>query len=488
MALTELSNHAIPLRRGEGEESGSATAAAVRTLPEVVGAGERVPVLGGTTRRYVDLDAAASTPAFACVRDAVNEFLNWYSNVHRGVGYKSRLSSWAFEEARKRVARFVGSDPTDSVVLFCRNTTEALNRLAHRYPFRPGDVVLTSLMEHHSNELPWRRVAEVVHVGVASDGRVDEEDLEQKLSAYRGRVRLLAVTGASNVTGYVNPVHDWARLAHAAGAEIAVDAAQLAAHRPIAMRPKADPGHLDYVAFSAHKMYAPFGVGVLVGSRGAFETGDPDIVGGGSVDIVGLESAYWTDLPDREEAGTPDVVGVVALARAIRALEEVGWDRILRHEAELTAAALERLSSIPGLILYGDARPGHAASRLGVVAFNVRGVPHALTAAVLSCEWGIGTRNGCFCAHPYVKALLHVSETEARAVEKSILARDRSAIPGAVRASFGLFNTLSDVEALGEALEAISRREFDPGYVLDHERGEYTHPKFSPDFASRFSF
>jgi cysteine desulfurase/selenocysteine lyase len=202
----------------------------------------------------------------------------------------------------------------------------------------------------------------------------------------------------------------------------------------------------------------------------------------------GLESAYWTDLPNREEAGTPDIVGVVALARAIRALEEIGWEEILRYEAHLTVAALERLSSVPGLIVYGDADPGNAATRLGVIPFNVRGVPHALTTAVLSYEWGIGTRNGCFCAHPYVKAILRVSEEEGRSVEKSILARDRSAIPGAVRASFGLFNTISDVNALGEALEAISRHAFDPGYILDPERGEYTHPCFSPDFASRFSF
>jgi selenocysteine lyase/cysteine desulfurase len=468
-------------------ETASAVAAPIRALVEIVGADERVPVLGGKTRRYINLDSAASTPALACVRDTVDEFLKWYSNVHRGVGYKSRLSSWAFDGARVRVARFVGADPTDTVVLFCRNTTEAINRLAHRYPFGKGDVVLTTLMEHHSNELPWRRVAEVVHVGVTGDGRVDEQDLERKLAAYRGRVRLLAVTGASNVTGYINPIHDWARLAHAAGAEIVVDAAQLAPHRPIAMGRKGDPEHLDYVAFSAHKMYAPFGAGVLIASRAAFETGDPDIVGGGAVDIVSLESAYWTDLPDREEAGTPDIVGVVALARAIRAIEEIGWEKILRHETELTAVALERLSSIPGVVLYGDTDPESAASRLDVIPFNVRGVPHALAAAVLSCEWGIGVRNGCFCAHPYVKAILRVSEEEGRAVEKSILARDRSAIPGAVRASFGLFNTLEDIDALGEALDAIARHDFDPGYVLDSERGEYTHPSFSPDFASRFS-
>src|SRR6476661_1816134 len=350
------SNQADPAGVAKNGFVTEATAALSNPAPavpllEVVGAAERVPVLDGTSQPYVNLDNAASTPALACVRDTVNEFLGWYSNVHRGVGYKSRLSSWAFEEARARVARFVGADPGDAIVLFCRNTTEAINKLAHRYPFERGDVVLTTLMEHHSNELPWRRAADVVHVGVLPDGRVDEEDLDRKLKTYRGRVRLLAVTGASNVTGYINPIHDWARMAHAAGAEIVVDAAQLAPHRPIAMRPKGDPGHLDYVAFSAHKMYAPFGVGVLIGPRHVFETGDPDIVGGGSVDIVSLESAYWTDLPDREEAGTPDIVGVVALARAIGALEAIGWGEIIRHETELTTAALARLSSVPGVVV-----------------------------------------------------------------------------------------------------------------------------------------
>lgn len=455
---------------------------------EIVGAEMTVPLLDGSERRYINLDNAASTPALACVRDTVDEFLKWYSNVHRGSGYKSRLSSWAFEKARDRVARFVEADPKDAVVIFCKNATEAVNRLAHRIPFRQGDVVVTTLMEHHSNELPWRRAARVVHVGVLPDGRVDEDDLAGTLSRNLGRVRLLAVTGASNVTGYVNPIHDWARLAHEAGAEILVDAAQLAPHRPIAMRPKGSPEHLDYIAFSAHKMYAPFGIGVLVANRAVFETGDPDMVGGGTADIVDLENAYWTDLPDREEAGTPDIVGVVALARAIRAFEEAGWDAILRHEAELTAHALERLGAIPDVVLYGDADPSRAAGRLGVIPFNVRGLPHALTAAVLSYEWGIGTRHGCFCAHPYVKELLHVSESEARQVERQILARDRSTIPGTVRASIGLYNTNEEIDTLAEALTVMARRQFRSGYVLDAERGEYTHPALPLDFASRFNF
>lgn len=445
-------------------------------------------MLDGTTRRYVNLDNAASTPALACVRDTVNDFLRWYSNVHRGTGYKSRLSSWAFERARSRVAHFVGADSNAEVVIFCKNATEAINKLAHRLPFREGDVVLTTVMEHHSNELPWRRVARVVHVGVQPDGRVDERDLCRRLDELRGRVRLLAVTGASNVTGYVNPVHAWARRAHDAGAEILVDAAQLAPHRPIVMGPPEDPEHLDYVAFSAHKMYAPFGIGVLVGSRRTFQTGDPDTVGGGMVDIVSLEDAYWADLPDREEAGTPDIVGVVALARAIRAIEEAGWDALVEHEAALTARALERLRTLPGVVLYGDADPARARERLGVIAFNVEGVPHALTAAVLSAEWGIGTRNGCFCAHPYVKAILHVGESEAAEVERHILARDRSAIPGAVRVSFGVYNTVDDVDALVEAVAQIARGRMLRGYVLDRERGEYVHPDLPRDFASRFDF
>lgn len=462
--------------------------AAVRGLLEVVGAEARVAVLGGGTRRYVNFDNAASTPALASVQDTVDEFLGWYSNVHRGTGYKSRLSSWAFEEARDRVARFVGADPRDSVVLFCKNATEAINKLAHRFPFEQGDVVVTTVMEHHSNELPWRREARVVHVGVRPDGRVDEDDLAATLARHRGHVRLLAVTGASNVTGYVNPVHSWARLAHEAEAQILVDAAQLAPHRPIDMRAKEDPEHLDYIAFSAHKMYAPFGIGVLVGDRRTFETGDPDVVGGGMVDIVSLENAYWTDLPDREEAGTPDIVGVVALGRAIRALEELGWDAIIRHEAELTGIALRGLQSIEGVELYGDADPARAASRLGVVPFNVRGISHAFVGAVLSQEWAIGTRNGCFCAHPYVKEILKVPPEAAAAAEASILARDRSVLPGAVRVSFGIYNTADELAVLAEALGAVASGQSEHGYLLDRQRGEYTHPAYPTDFSRSFRF
>ena len=453
----------------------------------VVGVDEKVPLLDGTRRRYVNFDNAASTPTISIITEKVNEFLKWYSNVHRGTGFKSKLSSRVFEEARGIIARFVHADLNDSVVLFCKNTTEAINKLSHRFPFQPGDVVLTSLMEHHSNELPWRKVAHVVHIEVTSDGRIDEEDFHAKLSQYGDKVKLVAVSGASNVTGFINPIHAYARWAHSVGAKIMVDAAQLAPHRPLDMKLKSDPEHLDYLAFSAHKMYAPFGVGVLIGSRKTFEEGDPEYVGGGTVDIVNLENAYWTDLPDKEEAGTPDIVGAVALAQAINLFETIGWDDIIDHESALTKYALERLCDIPGVVLYGDKNALTAAMRLGVLTFNVRDLPHALVAAILGYEWGIGTRNGCFCAHPYVKCLLHVDEREAKDMERRILARDRSTLPGFVRASFGFYNTREEVDILAEALSAIAQGNFSDGYLLNKERGEYYRTDTGEEFNEYFS-
>ncbi len=453
----------------------------------IVGIDEEIPLLDGKRRPYINLDNAASTPTMSLITEKVNEFLKWYSNVHRGTGFKSKLSSRVFEEARDTIAKFIHADLSDSVVLFCKNTTEAINKLANRFSFQPGDVVLTSVMEHHSNELPWRKVAQVVHIEVTPDGRIDENDFREKISRFGSKIKLIAVSGASNVTGFINPVHTYARWAHAIGAQIMVDAAQLVPHRPIDMKMKGDPEHLDYIAFSAHKMYAPFGVGVLVGCRKTFEEGDPEYVGGGTVDIVNLENAYWADLPDKEEAGTPDIVGAVALAQAIRVIEQIGWDDIINHESSLTRYALERLKKISGVTLYGDKELATVADRLGVITFNIKDLNHALVASILSYEWGIGTRNGCFCAHPYVKCLLDVSEAEANDMEKRILARDRSTLPGFVRASFGIYNTKEEVDVLCEALSAIANGKYRDGYLLNKERGEFYRTDVTDEFEKYFS-
>ena len=234
----------------------------------VVGADQPVPILDGRWVPYVNLDNAASTPAFVDVVSTVERFLPYYSSVHRGTGYNSRLSTRVYEQARHAVGGFVGADPERDVVVFVKNTTEAINKLARALPIADDGVVLTTLVEHHSNDLPWRAAAPTVHVHACADGSLDEDDLDRRLRQYAGRVSLLAVTGASNVTGVVQPIHRLAAKVHAAGGRILVDAAQLAAHRPIDMLAHDDPGHLDFVALSAHKMYAPFGSGALVAFAG----------------------------------------------------------------------------------------------------------------------------------------------------------------------------------------------------------------------------
>ena len=212
------------------------------------------------------------------------------------------------------------------------------------------------------------------------------------------------------------------------------------------------------------------------------------LVGGGAVDIVNLENAYWTELPDKEEAGTPDIVGAVALGAVINLYEKIGWKAIIKHEAILTSYALSKMKKVPGISLYGDTDPKNAHNRLGVISFNVRKLPHALVASILSCEWGIGTRNGCFCAHPYVKCLLRVNEEDARVMEQQILARDRSTLPGTVRISFGIYNTKEEIDYFCEALKAIAQSKYRAGYTLDKERGEYCRNDFKEEFNRFFGF
>ncbi len=454
----------------------------------LIGLEKKVPLLDGSLVTYVNFDNAASTPTFDFICDKIREYLEYYSNVHRGTGFKSMLSSWVFEKGREMVAEFLNADLDRNVIIFTKNSTEALNKLARRYPFKRNDVVLTTLMEHHSNELPWRSEAFFDHVGLNPDGTLSIEDLEMKLKFYNGRVKLVALTGASNVTGYINPVHKIAEMVHNSGAEILIDAAQTAPHRPISMQGENGRDDIDYLVLSAHKMYAPFGVGVLVGRKEIFEIGDPSDVGGGVVDIVTLEDAYWTDLPEKEEAGTPDIVGVVALAEAIRMFQVIGWDNIIAHEADLTAHFLTAMQKLDQVIVYGDSNPDNSKNRLGVIPFNIKGMSHALLAAILSYEGGIGVRNGCFCAHTYVKQLLNVKGSEALKLEQEIINRDRSHLPGTIRASFGIYNSREEVDRLSDLLEKIIRDGYRGKYRLNIEKGEYTPEGFEIEPENYFNF
>ena len=436
-----------------------------------VGVDEPVPILDGRLAPHVNLDNAASTPAFRSVIDTIERFLPYYSSVHRGTGYTSRLSTRVYEEAREIVGRFVGADPELDVVVFAKNTTDAINKLARTMPIADDAVVLTTLLEHHSNDLPWRARGRTVHVGACADGSFDEEDLDRRLAQYAGRVALLAVCGASNVTGVVPPIHRLAEKVHAVGGRILVDAAQLAPHRPIDMRRHDDPGHLDFVALSAHKMYAPFGSGALIGARAGFGA-TPDHRGGGTVRTVTVDDVTWADLPDRQEAGSPNVIGAVALAAAAEALTTIGWDHIAAHETEQLRYASTRLAAVAGLRLHGPAGPTALDSRVGVIPFSLEGVDHGLVAAVLGYEHAVGVRSGCFCAHPYVTHLLGLDAAAVRAWAQRVHHGDKRGAPGMVRISLGCYNDTTDIERAVEALERIAAGDIAGAYSGDR-LGEY---------------
>ena len=438
----------------------------------IVGLEERMPVLDGRMLPYINLDNAASTPPLQSVLEAVNSFLPYYSSVHRGAGFKSRVSTEAYDEAHETIAGFVGADTRRNTVIFGKNTTEAINKLAFRFPVADTSVVLSTEMEHHSNDLPWRARARVVRARVTDDGQLDEDDLDRLLAAYGRRVALLTVSGASNVTGLVQPIHRLARKAHAVGARILVDAAQLAPHRRIDVKPDDDPEHLDYVALSAHKMYAPFGTGALIGNRDTFLNGVPEYQGGGTVEIVTADDVHWAGLPDREEAGTPNVIGAIAMAAAAKTLIRAGMDRVTRHEGALTAYALERLRSLPAVTIYGPSDLD-SADRVGVIAFNVGALPHALVAAILAYEAGIGVRSGCFCAQQYVMRLLKIAPSDQARRHREYLVGARSRKPGMVRISLGAYNVRKDIDHLVAMLQRIADHQYEGHYVQVPEHGDY---------------
>jgi cysteine desulfurase / selenocysteine lyase len=452
----------------------------------ILGINTRVPLLDGSHCQYINFDNAASTPALRPVHDKVHEFMEWYSSVHRGTGFKSQIATDAYELAHDIVGCFVGANLETNAVIFGKNTTEAINKLARRFPLEPDDVVLCPLMEHHSNDLPWRQQARLYHIAVNDDGTLDEEDLDRLLDQHAGRVKLLAISGASNVTGCLNPIHRLAEKAHAAGARILVDAAQLAPHRAINMRADDDPGHLDFVALSGHKMYAPYGTGALIGPTALFREGVPDLVGGGTVDLVTVDDVRWASPPDRDEAGSPNVTGAVALAQAVLSLQEIGMEALARHEAALTEHALHRFGEIDRVELYGLTDPERATDRVGVIPLNVRGVDHYKVAAVLSFEGGIGVRNGCFCAHPYILRLLQVPSEQALRHQQDIVDGTRVGLPGLVRISFGCYNTVEEVDKAVDLLARIVDGDIQGDYEQDAASGAYWPRGYVPDYEPYF--
>jgi selenocysteine lyase/cysteine desulfurase len=448
-------------------------------LAALVGAHALVPCVDGSERPYRDLDCAASTPALESVAAEVAEFLPWYSSVHRGAGYKSRRATAAYETARARAQNFAHrSAGSDDVVVLVRNTTEAINHLAYRLGLGASDVVVTTVVEHHANLLPWARVASRRWVECGVEGTFGVDGVVQVLDDGPAPA-LLALTGASNVTGWLPPVEEICDAAHERGVPVLLDAAQLAPHRPL-------PSGPDFVAFSGHKLYAPYGAGALIGPRQTFETGDPFLAGGGAVDLVDLDEVIWTEPPEREEAGSPNVVGAVAFGVAMEELERIGWAAIGLHEAALGVRLQKGLRAIDGVRVLGPADDGDGPKgRLAVAAFTVEGMHHALVAARLSAEFGIGVRHGCFCAHPYLIRLLGVGRAGLDEARAAVRRGDRSGIPGAVRASCGLGTSSDDVDALLEALAALASGIPAPvDYVQDRVTGDFWPAGEAPGWTS----
>lgn len=428
-----------------------------------MGDGLPVPCLDGSERPYLSLDAAASTPALPAVARRVEEFLPSYSSVHRGAGFKSQASTLAYEEAREAALAFAGRRGRDDIAILCRNTTEAINHLCHRLRLDPTDVVVTTVVEHHANLLPWRRRATCRYVECGADGTFGPEDVARVLDA-GPRPRLLAITGASNVTGWSPDLDRILDAAHDRGVEVLVDCAQLAPHRAL-------PSAADYAVWSAHKLYAPFGTGVLVGPRRSFCDGDPFLAGGGAVELVDLDEVLWSAPPDREEAGSPNVVGAVALQAAMEELTGIGWRDVAEHDACLATRLRGGLAAIPGVRLLGPA-PDQPA--LPLATFTIEGLPYGLVAARLAAEFGIGVRHGCFCAHPYVTRLLGLTRAETEAFRADVRRGDRRRVPGAVRASAGLSTSQEDVDRLLEAVASVAGGLAPPvPYRQDPASGDY---------------
>lgn len=417
----------------------SAPAGAAPLLP-VVGADLQAPLVHGGSIRYANLDYGASAPALAEVAAHLTGILPYYASVHRGAGYASQISTSLYENARRTVRAFLNARDDDAVI-FTRNTTDSLNLLAGAVP---GGEVLYLDVEHHANLLPWQALP---HRSLAASETLAQtlENLRLELAA--GNVSLLAVTGASNVTGELLPVAALAALAHEYGARIVVDAAQLAPHRRIDIA----GWDIDYLAFSGHKLYAPFGAGVLVGRTDWLDAGRPYLAGGGAVKEARLESVSWTTGPARHEAGSPNVLGAATLAKAAEILGGLDPEAWHAHEAGIRQRLVEGLETIDGVSvhhIFSDSDRDQGT--IGVVNFSVGGYDAGLVAAYLSAEHGIGLRDGKFCAHPLLKRLGLPS--------------------GSLRASFGLGSRLEDADRLVAGVRALTEQGLGWDYVVDAGR------------------
>tara|TARA_Y100000588_G_C14226990_1_gene913617 strand:- start:145 stop:1644 length:1500 start_codon:yes stop_codon:yes gene_type:complete len=445
-------------------------------------------IANGEKTKRIYLDSTASTLMMGIAYRTSEKFLKHYSNTHSLMHFSAKIATKTYAWVHERMLEFVHADPEHYTCFFTGSgTTSGMNRIArifnHLQPKK--DIVLVSIMEHHSNDLPHRKHGgHVIHIPVDTHeskmGCVDMDLLEHYLREYEGRVNYVSITGISNVTGIINPINEVAKLAHHYGAYIVVDAAQMAAHVPIHMCGHDDPEmDIDALIFSGHKTYAPGSPGVVITRKDLISKIEPEEVGGGMVERVLPEKYYVkNDFPDREEAGTPNILGAITLGAAIHVLDQIGMDTILREDTQLTQYCMEEMLKIPELVIYGCTEN---CPRAGTISFNIKQLNHGLVAAILNDYFNIAVRNECFCAHPYVEKMLELTHRiqiyEARA--KNISSWHTEPWMGMVRVSFGIYNTQLDVDHFIHALKDIISKidQYSEHYKIN-SNGDYEHKTF----------
>ena len=393
-------------------------------------------------RELVYLDNAATSQKPQAVMDAISEaYTHWNSNIHRGVHHLSQVATSKHEEARQKVADFIGAKSSDEII-FTKGTTDSLNALAFSFGeafIGEGDEIIVSGLEHHSNIVPWqmlceRKKAVLRHIPLREDLSLDIEAFKGLLSA---RTKLVSVAHVSNVLGTIQPIEEIIRLAHAQGVPVCIDGAQSVPHMPVDVQAL----DCDFLAFSGHKMYGPTGIGVLYGKREWLEKLPPHEGGGEMINHVRWSGTTYNELPYKFEAGTPNFVGSYALSKAIDYIQALGWEAIEAHERELTEYCEAQLSAIEGVHIYAEHQP-----KAGVISFNIfpanhgslpiregggRGI-HPFDVGTLLDQQGVAVRTGHHCAEPLI---------------------DELGVPGTVRVSFGLYNDKADIDAFLKALK-----------------------------------
>lgn len=424
----------------------------VTTFPKVIGTNNTVVLRNGKRVRVVLLNNAATTPPFESTLDTVNDFMRTYGALHRGAGPHANITYQRVEEALTTLRRFLNTT-SDHTLLFTQNTSAAVNLFIRLLRLKQDDVIITTTIEHTSNNLPWRynSPAKTIYVNCSADGALDYIDLENKVREYGKNLRLIAITAASNLTGYIPDLKRIAKLAHQHGAILFVDAAQYAPHRQIDMK---DHG-IDALAFSAHKVYAPFGLGVLAVPKVILE-GEPVDPGGGSIDMISDENVIWAPPSSRHQTGTWNVTGIIAAAASCKTMMAIGWNKLVEHERELVRYAAAELSQVPGIVMYVPPEKYAKEDRIGTFSFNILGYHHALISAILENEYGIETRAGTICNHRLVHGWVKADDATQKSIERDIINGDRLASYGIVRASLCLHNTREDIDTLVAALKSIA--------------------------------